>query len=595
VRNAKTLRRLLGFLKPYRWRVALAISLGVVTVVSNVGLLATAAYVISGAAVVAYLFELTFPIYAVRLFSVSRSFSRYGERLFSHDATFRLLANLRAWFYGRLEPLAPARLTGYRGGDLLSRIVRDVEELENVYLRVFSPLVVAAAVSALAFALLYAFSGPALALATLASLAAAGIGVPLLTRGLSRGLARRRLELQAALSADVVDGVQGIQDLLAFGAEAERRKEMYSLGRKLRAVQNRLALATGFQNALGDLITNLAMISALVLAIPLVASGEVEGVYLAFLVLVVLGAFEAVAPLGGALQALGKSVAAADRLFEVADSEPGVTDPDEPSPPPRDFTLEFDRVGLRYEPGAPLALDDVSLTLRPGSRVAVVGPSGSGKSSLASLAMRFWDPTEGEVRLGGRDARGYAQQDLRAAVGLVAQSAHVFNDTLRANLLVADPGADDAALAEALEGARLSGLPGRLPGGLDGYLGEGGLKLSGGERQRLAVARALLKDAPVLILDEPTANLDPITERELLASVGELTRGRSTLVITHRLVGMEEMDEIVVLDRGRVVQRGPHEELRRADGPYSRMLEVQDRMLETGRPVRAKIDADCSG
>lgn len=582
--SAGTLRRLLGFLKPYRWRVALAIFLGVVTVVSNVGLLATAAYVISGAAVVAFLFELTIPIYGVRLFSVSRSFARYGERLFSHDATFRLLSNLRTWFYGRLEPLAPARLFGYRGGDLLSRIVRDVEELENVYLRVFSPVVVAAAVSALAFALLYAFSGLALALATLAFLAAAGIGVPLLTRGLSRGLARRQLELQAGLNADVVDGVQGVQDVLAFGAQAERRKGMGSLGRKLRAVQSRLALATGLQNALGDLMTNLAMICALVLAIPLVASGEVRGVYLAFLVLVVLGAFEAVVPLGGALQSLGRSVAAADRLFEVADSKPDVTDPEDPAPPPPDHTLEFDRVSLRYEPGLPHALDGVSLTLKPGGRVAVVGPSGSGKTTLANLAVRFWDPTEGEVRLGGRDARGYAQEDLRAAVGLVSQDAHAFNDTLRANLLVAAPNAGDAALVEVLEKARLSGILERLPGGLDGYLGEGGLRLSGGERQRLAVARAILKDAPILVLDEPTANLDPITERELLASVRELMRGRSTLVITHRLVGMEGMDEIVVLDRGRVVERGGHEELRRSGGPYSRMLAVQDRMLATGRP-----------
>jgi ATP-binding cassette subfamily C protein CydC len=570
--------RLLGFLKPYRWRVALAMLLGVAAVVSNVGLLATATYVISAAAIVPYLSMLVIPVYLVRLFSVSRAGLRYAERLASHDVTFKLLGNLRTWFYARLEPLAPARLARYRSGDLLSRVVKDVEELENVYLRVVSPLVVAIMVSLITFLVFHAF-GTAMALAAAGFLVATGVGAPLLVRLLSRGLGRRQLELRGELGARVVDGVQGIQDLLAFGGEERERREISTLAGKLERVQGRTALVTGLHGALADLMAGLALVAILVLAVPLVAAGEVRGVYLAFLALVMVGSFEAVVPLGTAFGFLGRSVHAGERLFEVIDAEPEVADPPEPLRTPDEATLEFDRVSFGYGESGPLALEDVSFALRPGSRVAIVGPSGSGKSTLVNLALRFWEPVSGEVRLGGYGVRLYAQEDLRARIGLVSQNTHVFNDTLRANLLLADPGATDAALHSALARARLEGLVERLPRGLDGYVGEQGLALSGGERQRLAVARVMLKNAPLLVLDEASANLDTITERELMAEMRDLMRDRSTLVVTHRLVALETMDEILVLEKGRIVERGTHEDLVRAEGLYRRMLDVQRGML----------------
>lgn len=570
--------RLLGFLQPYSWQVALAILLGVATVVSNVGLLATAAYLISAAAIVPYLSMLVIPVYLVRLFSVSRAASRYAERLTSHDVTFKLLGNLRTWFYARLEPLAPARLARYRSGDLLSRVVKDVEELENVYLRVVSPLVVAIVVSLITFLVFHAF-GTAMALAAAGFLVVTGVGAPLLVRLLSRGLGRRQLELRAELGARVVDDVRGIQDLLAFGAEERERRELSTLAGMLDRVQGRTVLVTGLQSALADLMAGLALVAILVLAAPLVAAGEVRGVYLAFLALVMVGSFEAVVPLGSALGSLGRSVHAGERLFEVIDAEPEVVDPPEPLKAPCDVTLEFDRVSFCYGEGLPPALEDVSFALRPGSRVAVVGPSGSGKSTLVSLALRFWDPVSGEIRLGGRDVRLYVQEELRARIGVVSQNTHIFNDTLRANLLLADPQATDVALHGALAQARLEELVERLPRGLDSYVGEQGLALSGGERQRLAIARVLLKDAPLLVLDEASANLDTITERELMAEIKDLMRDRSTLVLTHRLVTLETMDEILVLEKGRIIERGTHEELVRAERLYCRMLDVQRGML----------------
>jgi ATP-binding cassette, subfamily C, bacterial CydC len=574
----RTIFRLLGMLGPYRFRVALAVLLGVATVAGNVGLLSTAAYVISAAAVVSYISLLTIPIYLVRFFSVSRSFSRYFERLVSHDLTFRLLGNLRSWFYVRLTPLAPVLLEGYRSGDLLSRLVEDVEELENLYLRAVSPVLVAAVVWGLAFAVLYPFD-PALAITVLVFLAAAGVGAPLLVWALSRGLGRRQLELRSELYSRIVEGTQGVQDLLAFGREEERGRQIEVLNRKLARIERRQALISGLHESSGDLLTNLAMLVALVLAIPLVAGGEIRGIYLAFLALVALGVFEAATPLGAAFQTIGRTTAAGERLFEVSDSEPTIRNPKSPLPVPEDFTLRFDNVSFRYGEGDPFSLEDVSFALEPGRKVAVVGPSGSGKSTLANLILRFRDPQGGEIRLGGRSLSEYAQEDVRRLVSVVPQSTHVFNDTLRNNLLLADPEANDEALGLALERARICSFIERLPDGLDTHVGEHGSRLSGGERRRLAVARALLKDAPLLLLDEPTANLDTVTELEVLASVWEAARDRAALLVTHRLVGMEEMHEILVMDAGRIVERGAHEQLLAAGGLYCRMLETQRELL----------------
>ncbi|HWE60528.1 MAG TPA: thiol reductant ABC exporter subunit CydC [Chloroflexota bacterium] len=573
------LLRVLGFLRHHRLQVALAVLLGCATIAANVGLLATAAYLVAAAALKPLLIELAFPMYLVRMLGVSRAFLRYGERLVSHRTTLTLLAEVRAWFYGRVEPLSPARLLQYRSGDLLSRLARDVQELENVYLRAFAPVVVALVVALTTVAIFVPFS-PALALAAALFLALAGVGVPLLVRALARRPGARQPALHAALTTQLVDGIQGMPDLLAFGQSGEQQRRLATLEGELGVLQRRLAAIGGLRAALSDLMANLAVWVILALAIPLVTGGAIGGVYLAFLALLMLGSFEAVQPLGQAFQSLGRSLAAGARLFEVADATPLVVDPAAPLPSPAGVpSLRFDRVGFSYDPEAAPALEEVSFSLTPGSRIAIAGASGSGKSTLARLALRAWDPGRGRICLDGHPLRRYALDDLRGQFAVVTQDTYIFAGTLRHNLLLARSGASDADLARVVEQARLTELVARLPDGLDSRIGEQGARISGGERQRIAIARALLKEAPILILDEATANLDPLTEHALLRTIHDHLEGRSLLLISHRLVLMERMDEILVLDHGRVVERGTQEQLLGVQGPYRQLYETQQALM----------------
>jgi ATP-binding cassette subfamily C protein CydC len=584
----RTFMRLLAQLSPFRWWIALAILLGCVMIASNMLLLGMAAYLIAAAALGPLLVMLTLPIYIVQVMSVIRSCSRYAERLVSHNVTFRLLARLRVWLYSRLKPLAPALLLSYRSGDVLTRLVADIEELQNVYLRAVSPIIVALVISLLSFYIFSIFS-PVLAWVALAFLIVAGFGIPFLTGMLARGIGRQQLAVRAELNAQIVDGVQGVQDLLAFGRAGDQRQKLASLDKKLAQLQRRMAFISGLEQALNDLMSNLALLALLALAIPLVAARAINGVYLGFLALIILASFEAVLPLGQAFQFLGTSLAAAERLFTVADTSPTVAEPASPLPiadrSQQGHTLEFSSVSFAYPSGEGNALSDVSFSLASGRRIALVGPSGSGKSTLLRLALRFWDPAAGTICLNGQDIRRYALDDLRALIGVVEQDTCLFNDTLRGNLLLARPDAGEGELERVLEQAQLTSLVRQLPQGLKTWVGEQGLRLSGGERQRVAIARALLKDAPLLILDEPTANLDPLTERAVLDALDVLMQGRSVLLITHRLIAMERMDEILVFDRGRVRERGTHEQLLARGGLYRQMVDLQNSFIAFSQDI----------
>ncbi len=571
--------RLLALAVPLRWWVVLSVLLGTAAIGSSVGLMTTSAYIIASAALQPPLADLQVAIVGVRFFGIARGVFRYLERLVSHNVTFGLLARLRVWFYRAAEPLAPAHLQQHRSGDLLSRFVADIETLENFYVRVIAPPLVAALIS-LGTALFVAHVDPHLAVILLCFLALAGIGLPTLTQVLSRTPGRQIVVVRAALNAELVDGIQGLADLVAFGQAGRHRERVQALTRELSHVQMRLARVESLHSALSALLASLAVLAVLTRAIPLVSQGDLSGVQMAVLVLAVLASFEAVLPLPLAAQNLESCLEAGRRLFAVADTSPPVRNPVVPLPLPEDRSLTVRSLRFCYEPGTPPALDDISFTLAPSSKLAIVGPSGAGKSTLINLLLRFWEYDQGEILLGGCDLRRIDPDDVRRAFSVVTQHTHLFNATIRDNLLVARPDADEAALVRAATLAQLHSFVESLPLGYDTWIGEEGVRLSGGERQRLALARAVLKDAPIFLLDEPTANLDTLTEHAVLQAILAAADDRAVLLTTHRLVGLEAMDEILVLHRGRVAERGSHADLiRQPGGLYRRMWELQNQVL----------------
>jgi thiol reductant ABC exporter CydC subunit len=577
--------RLLKFAAPFAGRMALAALLGFATIGSSIGLLSTSGYLIARAALRPSIAELQVAIVGVRFFGIARGGFRYLERLVSHDLTFRLLARLRVWFYRALEPLAPARLMQFRSGDLLARIVADVGTLENLYLRVLAPPLVALLVALLVTLLMGAFD-PRLALTLLVFLLLAGIGLPLLTQRLGREAGLRMVGVRAELNGLLVDGIQGEGDLLASGAEGRHLRRVARLSRELGSLQGRMARVTGMQGALSGLLMNLATLAVLAVAVSLVSSERLDGVYLAALVLIVIASFEAVLPLPQAFQYLNASLEAGRRLFEVVDAKPAVVDPARPAPMPAGFDLHVRDLCFAYAPAQVPALDGISLELPQGCFVAVVGPSGAGKSTLAYLLLRFWDYHDGQILLDGQELRAYDAETVRARMAVVSQHTHLFNASIRDNLLLARSGASEEEVIQAARLAQVHEFIQSLPQGYDTWIGEQGLRLSGGQRQRLAIARAILKDAPVLILDEPTANLDALTEREVAASLQAVAAGRTTLLITHRLVGLEAADEILVLRAGRVAERGRHHDLMQLGGLYRRMWDLQNQILLEGSNPR---------
>jgi thiol reductant ABC exporter CydC subunit len=579
-------RRLLGLVAPEGGKVALAAVLQTLTVGAAMGLMGSAAWLLSKAALHPSIAVLQVAIVSVRAFGIGRAAFRYVERLFSHEVSLRLLARLRVSVFRALVPAAPARLLDHRAGDLLGRAVEDVATLESLYARLLAPTLAAVAVSLVLGLVLLPF-GASVATAAVAGFVASGAALPALAAWLGLRPGRRLVADRAALGAALVDGVQGVAELLACGAEERHAAAVDALSRKAAAEQSRLARASALGGALTGLGADLTALVVLALAIPAIRSGSLEGTRLAVVTLLTLAAFEALSALPAAWQSLGAAHAAAARLIEIADAPPSVAEPADAArsrvrPVHGAPVLEVRDLRFTYPGEARPALDGLCLTLPLGRRVAVVGASGSGKSTLAHLVLRFWDVPPGTVLFEGVDVHARHSDEVRSRVAFAAQRAQLFTGTLRENLRIGGPGATDDEILESLRAARLATFVSSLADGLDTWIGEQGRGLSGGERQRLALARALLRPAPLLLLDEPTAHLDTVTERDVLASILEAGRGRATLLVTHRLLGLEAFDEVVVLEGGRTVERGHSSDLAAGSGPYARLLaaERSSRALE---------------
>ncbi|MFE9429072.1 thiol reductant ABC exporter subunit CydD [Kitasatospora sp. NPDC006697] len=558
---------------------ALAVLLGSLALGCAVALMATSGWLISKASTQPPVLYLMMAVTSVRAFGVGRSVFRYAERLVSHDAVLRTLGSLRVTVYQRLERLAPAGLPAFRRGDLLSRLVADVDAVQDWYLRWRLPALVAGAVSltaSVALGLLLPAAGAVLALGLLLT----GVGVPLLTARLSARTERQQAPARGALATAVVDTCTGTAELTVAGALPRRVGAVRAADARLTALATRSAATTALGSGLTALLTGLTVAAAALVGVQAVAGGRLSGLCLAVVILTPLAAFEAVAGLPVAVQVRERSRAAAERLTEVFDAPDPVVEPASPAAAPASpFPLAVRGLSAHY-PGQPApALSGVDLDFTPGRRIAVVGPSGSGKTTLAQLLLRLLDPSAGSVTLAAGnpqavDSRALDGDAVRALIGLCAQDAHVFDSSLRENLRLARPGASDAELRQALAAARLLDWVGTLPEGLDTMVGEHGARLSGGQRQRLALARAVLADFPLLILDEPAEHLDLPTADALTADLLAATADRATLLITHRLAPLAaaEVDEVLVLDEGRVAERGSWCELMAREGGRLRAL-----------------------
>lgn len=544
-----TLRRLLVLADAPRKRLALAITLGTVAVLSATGLLAVSGYLISRAAEQPPVLSLMSVIVFVRLFGVLRPLSRYLERLTSHDVAFRTLGTLRARLYTRIEPLAPAGLASFRRGDLLSRMVADVDALQDLYLRGLLPPLIALAGSVVAVTAAALFL-PLAALILTVGLLVQGLVVPALAGRLNRSAGRRQAGARAALSAELVETLRAAPELVVFGAAAEREERIAAADRELDRVARRDAWTAGLGDALGVLVTGVTVAAVAVVAVAAHDAAELDRVLIAMLTLLAMGAFEATQPLAEAARRLSGVVAAGRRVLELTDREPVVRDPEQPLPaPPRDAELVFTDVRARYAPEEPLALDGLDLRLAPGRKVALRGPSGSGKTTAVNLLLRFMDPERGRITLAGADLRDFSQADVRRHVAVCGQDAHLFNSNIRENVRLARPDATDDELRDAVERAGLGDWVDELADGLDTMVGEEGAELSGGQRQRIALARALLADAPVLVLDEPSAHLDDETAHRVIDDAFDAAAAddRAVLLITHRGEGVDRCDEVVQL------------------------------------------------
>jgi thiol reductant ABC exporter CydC subunit len=563
------LMRTLAIARPALGRLALATLLGAGAVAAAIGLIATSAWLISRSAQHPQESAIALAIVGVQFFALARGLCRYGERLVGHDAAFRVLAEIRVTVYERLERLAPLGLPAFRSGDLLARLIHDVDSLQDLLLRVVPPFAIALGVGAATVALVW-WMLPAAGLILLAALVLAGTLVPWVTSRLAARGEVRQAAARAELTHTVVDLIEGAPELTVNGAAPAHVRRAIDADSTLTRIARLSARTAGVGQGLTTLCCGLAMWGALVVGVAAVHGGRLNGVLLAGLALVPLVAFELVATLPAATQTLQRVRRSAGRVFAVTDHPVPVTEPTHPAPLPQPpLSLHARDLAFTYPGAARPALAGVDLDLTPGRRVALVGPSGAGKSTLAGVLLRFLPYVGGSVALDGVELDDMDGDECRKVIGLVSQDAHVFDSTLEENLRLARRSASVEELRGALAAVRLLEWAERLPAGMSTELGERGMRMSGGQRQRLAIARALLADFPLLVLDEPGEHLDTPTADAIVADLLAITRDRATLLITHRLTGLQEVDEVVVLVQGRVLERGTHAELLAVGGRYA--------------------------
>ncbi|GAA0409491.1 thiol reductant ABC exporter subunit CydC [Cocleimonas flava] len=551
----QVMRRLFTLIKPWWGWMLLGVVLSLLTILANIGLMALSGWFIASMAIAGITgaaINYFTPAALIRAFAIIRTSSRYAERLVTHEATFRLIASLRSWFYDHLEPLAPAVIQNYRSGDLLSRIRADIDTLDNFYLRIIAPVTVAFISSIIIVIFLWQYS-QTLALIELFFLVAAGVLLPLLINRWGYSASSRQSKITSELRSAVMDSTQGMSELLINDAAKRHSDSVEKLSEGLLKDQKSLATLNGGSQAMSGLLANLCVLLMLIIAIPMVNSEAIGPASLPMLALFTMASFEAIMPLSLAFQTLPTTLAAARRLFDIVDSKPAVIEPEIPHPLPDSADLVFHSMSLRYPSQETDTLQNINVNIPTGTHIAIVGPSGSGKSSLINALMKFWPVSSGEISYGGVPIEHLDGEELRSQFAVASQHSTLFNSTIKRNLLLANRKATDSELESVCKVAQIHDFIMELPEGYDTWIGEAGHKLSGGQMRRISIARTLLKSAPILILDEPGEGLDSITEKNMLHSIIEHNKQRTLILITHHLSGLDAMDQIVRIEKGNIV------------------------------------------
>ena len=565
-------RALMGHIGDYKAKLALTFLLGVTRVLAFIGVGIVGALAVR-AVKDAQPFE--FFLMALAVLAPVAGVFHWFESWVAHDMAFRLLADMRIALFNKLERLAPAYMVRRRTGDIVAMATHDVELVEYFFAHTVAPAFVAVLIPALAMAVLLTFGWP-IAAALTPFLVVVGLS-PFLMRSRVDRLGSRAREVLAELNAHAVDSIQGIGEVVAFQHADARKRKLIALTEHHHEVRLPFFRDLTFQTALLEVATGLGGLAVIVAGASLVSAGQLDSGLLAMLTLLAMAAFLPISEIANISRQLADTLGATRRLYAIENEPVPVKD----GPGVGDLraagglAVELENTSFQYETGNQRALKDVTITIPAGQTVALIGPSGAGKTTIAHLLMRFWDPDSGAIRLGGRDIRTFKLDDLRRRIALVAQDTYLFNDTLRANILLADPTASEEQLRTALSRAALAGFVDALPDGLDTKVGERGMRLSGGQRQRVAIARAFLKDAPVLILDEATSHLDAVSERDVRAALDSLMADRTTIVIAHRLSTVRNADLIVALDGGQIAESGTHGELLAKGGLYAALVAHQ--------------------
>jgi len=572
------MKTLLPFLKLYRrhiLRLLFGMLLAVVTLLASIGLITLSGWFLAATSLAGvagiYSFNYMLPAAGVRGAAISRTVARYLERLVSHDGTFRVLQHLRVFTFSKLLPLSPAGIARFRQGELLNRLVADVDTLDHLYLRVISPLVGALVVIVVVtFGLSFLDTYLALTLGGLMLLTLVALPPLFYRAGLPVGadLTRLRGEYRSGLTR----WLQGQAELSLYGAAQRFRAAMDGTEQAWLSAQQRQASLTGLSQGLVMLMGGIAVTLMLWLSAEGIGGDPYPGAYIALFVFCALSAFEALGPVGTAFQHLGHVIASAQRVTQIIEQRPAVTFRQTTTSASGQAALTLSNISFGYADNAPLAIRDLSLDIAAGEHIALLGRTGCGKSTLLQLLTRAWDPQRGTIQLSGQPLDQYSEADLRARTSVVTQRVHLFSSTLRDNLLLAAPDASDEQLSAALQQVGLEKLLENSQG-LNAWLGEGGRQLSGGELRRLGLARALLHGGDLMLLDEPTEGLDAETERQILALLRQVAQNKTLIMVTHRLRGLAHFDRICVMDSGEIIEQGNHAELVAKQGRYWTFLQ----------------------